>query len=64
MSTPVTGEGHLFSGPPSWLGRSITRWGVFKMWVLGQSSPPLHTYTTGGIIWWLEVLVSSYGRWP
>lgn len=35
-----------------------------KMWVLGQLSPLLHTYTTGGIIWWLEVLVSGYGQWP
>lgn len=24
---PGTGEGHLFSGPPSWLGPSIARWG-------------------------------------
>lgn len=26
------------------------------MWVLRQLSPPLHTYTTGGIIWWLRCL--------
>lgn len=49
MSTPLQVKIiYLFSGPPSWLGPSITRQGVFKMWVLRQLSPPLHTYTMGG----------------
>lgn len=65
MSTPVQAK-VIYSVVlhPGWAPASQGGGGWVKMWVLGQLSPLLHTYTTGGNIWWLEVLVSGYGQWP